>query len=68
MNSYNIFNQNEPSTILFHAIARDEAHVAELANEHGIDITGLTVEVERTNVKDQMGRPFQPTIKDAIVH
>jgi hypothetical protein len=42
MNSYNIFDSTEPATILFHAIAKDHAHVEQLAQDAGIDITGYT--------------------------
>jgi len=67
MNTYNIYNENESSTILFHAIAESEAHVVELANESNIDLTGLTIDLEKTNVKDQMGKAYKPSINDAIV-
>lgn len=68
MNAYNIFDSTEPSTILFYAIAKDHAHVEQLAQEAGIDITGYTIEFERMNVKNQLGKPFEPSIKDALVH
>ena len=68
MNAYNIFNEEEYSTILFHAIARDEDHVRELAEQSGISLDGLTIELERSNVRDELGRPAKPAIFDAIVH
>ena len=68
MNSYNIFNENEAGTILFHAIASSEQHVKELASDSGIDRTGLTIELERQNVKDQLGRPFPASIENALIH
>jgi hypothetical protein len=52
MNAYNIYDENHYETILYHAIARDEEQVRELAEEAGIDIEGLTIDLERTNVKD----------------
>ena len=67
MNTYNIYNENESSTILFHAIAESKAKVVELANENSIDLTGLTIDLERINVKDQMGKAYNPVITDAIV-
>jgi electron transfer flavoprotein alpha subunit len=67
MNTYNLFNEKEPSCILFHAIARDKDHVSELAHEAGIDISTLTIELERQNVKDQLGRSYKPKIEDALV-
>lgn len=68
MNAYNIFDEEEYSTILFHSIARDEDHVRELAEESGISLDGLTIELERSNVRDELGRPAKPGIFDAIVH
>lgn len=67
MNAYNIYDENHYETILYHAIARDEEQVRELAEEAGIDIEGLTIDLERTNVKDQLGRQYQPRIHDAVV-
>lgn len=68
MNSYNIFDEKNSGTILYHAIARDEEQVRELAEEAGINIEGLTINLERTNVKDQLGRPYKANIEDALIH
>jgi len=54
--------------ITYLAIAKDHAHVEQLAQEAGIDITGYSIELERVNVKNQLGKPFEPSIKDALVH
>lgn len=54
MNAYNIFDENHYDTILYHAVAKDEDQVKELANEKGIDLEGLEIELERKNVKDQL--------------
>lgn len=67
MNSYNVFNENNYSEVLFHAIAANEDQVIELAEEQGISLEGLTIELDRTNVKDQLGRPFSARIEDARV-
>lgn len=64
MNAYNIFDENHYDTILYHAVAKDEDQVKELANEKGIDLEGL----ERKNVKDQLGRDINPYIEDALVY
>ena len=56
MNTYNIYDENEYSCILYHAIAQDEEQVRELASEAGIDLTGLTIDLERENVKDELSR------------
>ena len=60
MNASNIFDENHYDTILYHAVAKDEDQVKELAKEKGIDLEGLEIELERTNVKDQLGRDFNP--------
>lgn len=68
MNSYNIYEEKHSSTILYHAIARDEDQVVELAKEAGIDMDGLSIELERSNVKDQLGRPLSARIEDALIY
>lgn len=68
MNSYNIYDEKSSGTILYHAIARDEEQVRELAEEACINIEGLTIELERTNVKDQLGIPHKANIEDALIH
>ena len=68
VNSYNIYDENHYSTILYHAIARDEEHVKDLARETGINLDGLTIEEVRINVKDELGRPCKPCITDALVY
>lgn len=67
MNSYNIYEEKNYSTILYHAIARDVEQVKEIASESGIEIEGLTIELERENVKDLLGRPFSARIEVAVV-
>lgn len=67
MNTYNIFDEENYSTILYHVVAESESQVMELAEESGISLEGLTIELERINVKDEMGRPYSPRIEDAIV-
>lgn len=68
MNSYNIFDEKEYSTILYHSVAESEEQVRELADQAGYDLSGLTIELERTNVKDQLGKPYKPCIEDALIH
>ncbi|WP_281514176.1 hypothetical protein [Phocaeicola sartorii] len=40
----------------------------ELAKEAGIDMDGLSIELERSNVKDQLGRPLSSRIEDALIY
>lgn len=67
MNTYNLFNNNEPATILFHAIASNEDHVQQLAAEAKLDISDLTIELERKDVKNELGRDYLPTIETALI-
>jgi hypothetical protein len=67
LNSYNIYDEEHYSTILYHAIARDEEHVKELAEEAGINLEGLTIDLERNNVKDELGRLYPARIEDAVI-
>lgn len=67
MNIYNIYEEKNYSTILYHAIARDVEQVKELASESGIEIEGLTIDLEREKVKDQLGRPYSARIEAAVV-
>nr|DAI68443.1 MAG TPA: hypothetical protein [Caudoviricetes sp.] len=68
MNSYNLYQEDNYSCVLYHAIAEDEEQVKELAKEAGIDITGLSIDLERKNVKDQLGRPYSAKIEDALIY
>ncbi len=68
VNTYDIFDENNYSTILYHAIAHDEEQVRELAEEAGIDLNGLTIELQRTNVRDEVGHPYSARIEDALIH
>lgn len=61
------FEEENYSTILYHAIARDEEQVKELALESNIDLDGLTIDLVRQNVKDELGRPYPAKIEDARV-
>lgn len=67
MNTYNIFDEKNYSTILYHAIARNEDQVKELALESSINLEGLTIELIREDVRDQLGRPYTARIEDATV-
>ena len=67
MNSYNIYEEKNYSTILYHAIAGDKEQVMQLAEDAGINIDGLTIELERRNVKDELGRPYRASIESAII-
>lgn len=67
MNTYNILNPDDPGTILYHAIAESEMQVKELAEQAGIDLTGMIIENERMNIRPLLGVKDAPIIIDAIV-
>jgi hypothetical protein len=67
MNTYNLFDSNDPSTILYHAIAENEEQVKKLAQDNGFNITGLQIDLERKNVKSELGKGYSPSISNALI-
>ena len=68
MNTYNISGKDEDSTILYHAIARSEVEVRALMLLNNIKTDNMEIELERENVRTQLGREPQACIKDALVY
>lgn len=64
MNTYNV---EEQGCVFFHAIAESEDQVRELAAQAGYDIEGMDIELERMNVRDELGREYTAKIEDALV-
>lgn len=64
MNTYNFV---EKGCVFYHAIATSEEQAIQLANEAGYNIEGMDIELERMNVRDELGREYQPKIEDALV-
>lgn len=64
MNTYNV---EEKGCVFFHAIAESEEQVRELAAQAGYDIEGMDIELERMNVRDELGREYIAKIEDALV-
>lgn len=64
MNTYNV---EEKGCVFFHAIAESEEQVRELAAQAGYDIEGMDIELERMNVRDELGREYAARIEDALV-
>lgn len=67
VNSYNLYEEQHPECILFHAIAQDEEHIKIMAQVQKFDIEGLTIEKVREDVRDQIGRPYLETFFDARI-
>lgn len=71
MNKYIIYS--EKSTVRnngvvchsaeYTALANDEKEVRDMAESQGVDLTGYTIELERSNVKDALGRDYKPEFK-----
>lgn len=66
-NHYNIYREenraNGNVAVQYTAIAESEEQVLELAEEAGIDLTGFTIELERSDIKDELGRSYKPNFK-----
>lgn len=68
VNSYYIYDPEHSVCILWRALASNEDEVRQLAEEAGIDLSGLEIELIRTDVRDQLRRPYSPRIEDAQVY
>lgn len=66
MNAYNLIDESH-NAIIYHAIAESEEQVRQLAAESDIDIKGLTIDLEKSNIRPEYGRSYTPSIQDAIV-
>lgn len=70
-NSYVVYDPKNDyqgtSFIEYVAYAYNESQVRLMAEEKGIDLTGYVIELLRTNVHDELGRPFKCEIVDAVV-
>lgn len=63
----NTYNFVENGCVFYHAIATSEEYAIQLAQEEGFNIEGMEVELERINICDELGRPYDCKIEDAIV-
>ena len=61
-NSYNVFNKNNYTWVVYHVIASSPEEVIEMLEEQGFDTEYLDVELDKRNVKDEMGRSFAKKI------
>ena len=68
MKTYNIYENGNESTILYHSIAQDEQQVRERAAEKGINLNNMTIELERTDARNQLGKSYAAVIQDALVY
>ena len=70
-NSYVIYDErndyNGQSYIEYMAYAYSEDQVREMATEKGIDLTGYTIELNKTNIHDEIGRQYPCKIFSAVV-
>lgn len=68
MKSFNVSAIGHEDTILYHAIASDEQQVRELAEANEIDLTDMIIVMERSNIKDELGKPYSAKIEDALIY
>lgn len=64
MNAYNFI---EKGCVFYHVIAESEEQCYELAEGAGLDVAGMELELERMNVRDELGSPYAPKIEDCLV-
>lgn len=64
MNFYILYSEKAKSedgvSAEFTAVAENENHVREMAEEQGIYLDGYTIECTRENVRDTLRRPCDP--------
>lgn len=65
MNAYNFV---EKGCIFYHVIAKNEEQCYELAKRNNFNVEGMELELEKKNIRDEMGNEYQPTISDAMVN
>lgn len=68
MGTMNAYNFEEKGCVFYHVIAESEEQCYALAEGAGYDVSGMELELERTNVRDELGNPYSPRIEEAMVH
>ena len=67
MKSVNAYNFSEKGSVFYHAIAEDHEQAVLLALQAGFDVVGMDIELEKEDVRDEMGNPYECRIEDALV-
>lgn len=67
MKSVNAYNFLEKGCVFYHAIAEDHEQAVLLALQAGFDVVGMDIELEKEDVRDEMGNPYECRIEDALV-
>ena len=67
MKSVNAYNFSEKGCVFYHAIAEDHEQAVLLALQAGFDVVGMDIELEKEDVRDEMGNPYECRIEDALV-
>lgn len=67
MKSVNAYNFSENGCVFYHAIAEDHEQAVLLALQAGFDVVGMDIELEKEDVRDEMGNPYECRIEDALV-
>ena len=67
MKSVNAYNFLEKGCVFYHAIAEDHEQAVLLALQAGFDVVGMDIELEKEDVRDEMGNPYECRLEDALV-
>lgn len=67
MKKVNAYNFSEKGCVFYHAIAEDHEQAVLLALQAGVDVVGMDIELEKEDVRDEMGNPYECRIEDALV-
>ncbi|MDD6210498.1 MAG: hypothetical protein PUB21_07840 [Bacteroidales bacterium] len=79
MNIYDLTLKSDPNVLIYPdgeqcfeisyiAIAESEEQVKSLAKEYGINIEEYTIELEKSNVTDCFGLPYEAKIEDCRIY
>lgn len=68
MGNMNAYNFVDRGCLFYHVIAESEEQCLSLAEGAGYDVSGMELELERMNVRDELGRPYTPRIEEAMTH
>lgn len=67
MKKVNAYNFSEKGCVFYHAIAEDHEQAVLLALQAGFDVVGMDIELEKEDVRDEMGNLYECRIEDALV-
>lgn len=66
MNRYHIYDEKNPTEILYTAFALDNDHAYTLAQVAGFDLKGLTIDFVSRDPRDPEGNLYLPDIRKGL--